>query len=153
MALRAAGHGLRVCVVQFVKSRADTGEVRALALLPGAEVCVCGEGFVRASDGADRRAGHREAAERGLAVAAAKLADGAYGMVVLDEVCCAVAFGLLRAEDVLKAVGGAAPGTVAVLTGRDACERLIGAADTVSRVETVKHGLDAGWPAQAGVEW
>jgi cob(I)alamin adenosyltransferase len=152
MALRAAGHGMRVCVVQFIKGRADTGEVRALSALAGAEVHVCGAGFVRAHAGAES-AEHRRAAEAGLKLASDKLRDPSLGMVILDEVCGAVSLGLISARDVLAALGGAAPGTVIVLTGRDAAAELVDAADTVSRVECVKHGMDAGWKAQAGVEW
>lgn len=151
LALRAAGHGLRVCVVQFIKARRDTGEVLALAQLQNVEVHVCGEGFVMR--GCRDAAGHRQAAHAGLALASAKLADPSYGMVIMDEICGAVSLGLLRAEEVLAALAGAAPGVVAVLTGRDACEELVRAADTVSSVACVKHGSAAGWPAQRGVEW
>ncbi len=151
MVLRAVGHGQRVSVVQFIKRRVDTGEARALAGLPGVELRLCGEGFVRAKTGPAFEA-HSQAAEAGLRLAAQKLRDPAYGMVVLDEVCGAVAYGLLAASAVCAAIQSATPGTVIVLTGRDACRELIDLADTVSRIECVKHGMDTGWPAQNGVE-
>jgi len=151
MVLRAAGHGLRVCVVQFIKGRGDTGEARALAGVPGVELHLCGEGFVRAQSGPAFES-HARAAAAGLQLAARKLNDPAFGMVVLDEVCGAAALGLLDPHAVRTAIEGAAPGTVIVLTGRDACPELIGLADTVSRIDCVKHGMDSGWPAQAGVE-
>ena len=151
MALRAVGHGRRVCVLQFIKRCSDTGEARALALLPGTELHLCGQGFVMAKSGPVFEA-HARAAEDGLRLAAQKLRDPAFGMVVLDEVCGAVAHGLLTAQAVREAVESAAPGTTVVLTGRDACAELIGLADTVSRIACVKHGMDAGWPSQEGVE-
>jgi cob(I)alamin adenosyltransferase len=151
MVLRAVGNGLRVCVVQFIKSRKDTGEARALALLPGVEVHACGEGFVLPQGGHVREK-HARSAQAGLALAAQKLSDPAFGMVVLDEVCGAVALELLEAQAVCEALCAAAPGTVIVLTGRDACRELVERADTVSRVECVKHGMNDGWPAQKGVE-
>jgi len=152
MVLRASGHGQRVCVLQFIKARRDTGEVRALGRLEGVEAHVCGEGFVR--PGRDEPAGrHRLAAEAGLALAAEKLGDPAYDLVVLDEVCGAVSLGLLSARAVADVVAAAAPGKVIVMTGRNACRELIDAADTVSGVTCVKHGMSAGWPAQAGVEF
>ena len=95
---------------------------------------------------------HKRAAQAGLAWAAQKLSDPAFGMVVLDEVCGAVALGLVEAHAVCEALCAAAPGTVIVLTGRDACRELVEMADTVSRVECVKHGMNDGWPAQKGVE-
>jgi cob(I)alamin adenosyltransferase len=152
MVLRAAGHGLRVCVVQFIKRQADTGEAQALACLTGVELHLCGEGFLRAKSGPAFES-HARAAAAGLLLAAHKLRDPSYGMVVLDEVCGAVALGLLSASSVRAALGAAAPGTAVVLTGRDACPELMELADTVSRIECVKHGMSQGWPAQKGVEW
>jgi cob(I)alamin adenosyltransferase len=151
MVLRAVGHGLRVCVVQFIKRRGDTGEARALAGLASVEVHLCGEGFFRGQAGSNLEA-HTRAAEEGLRLAAQKMSDPGYSMVVLDEVCGAVAHGLLDAQAVRAAIEGAAPGTVIVLTGRDACQDLIDLADTVSRIACLKHGLDVGWAAQEGVE-
>jgi len=151
MVLRAAGHGQRVCVLQFVKRRGDTGEARALTWLPGVEMYQCGEGFVVAKAGPVFEA-HARAAQAGLRLAAQKLRDPAYGMVVLDEVCGAVSHGLLTPQAVCSALAEAAPGTTVVLTGRDACGELVDLADTVSRIECVKHGMDSGWPAQEGVE-
>lgn len=152
MALRAVGHGRRVCVLQFFKRRNDVGEARALALLPGVEQHLCGEGFLFPGATESERDAHAAAAREGLRLAASKLADPAFGMVILDEVCGAVACGLLAVRDVLDAIDGTVSGTVVVLTGRDACPELIERADTVSRVACVKHGFDAGWPAQEGVE-
>jgi cob(I)alamin adenosyltransferase len=152
MALRAAGHGFQVCVMQFIKRRGDTGEARALAGVPKVELHLCGEGFVVAKAGPVFEK-HARAAESGLARVAMKLSDPAYGMVVLDEVCGAVAQGLLTPQAVRAAIDGAARGKVIVLTGRDACQELIDLADTVSRIECVKHGMADGWPAQEGVEW
>lgn len=153
MVVRAAGHGLRTCVIQFVKDRRDTGEVRALAQLPGMELHVCGDGFVLPSDDGPARNGHRRAAEAGLALARRKLADPSYGLIVLDEICGAVALGLLDVAAVCEALAAAAPGPAIVLTGRGAPPELIALADTVSRVDCVKHGYDAGCPAQPGVEF
>ena len=151
MVLRAVGHGQRVCVIQFIKNRRDTGEAKALALLEGVETRMCGEGFVWPGKG-PVAADHKKAAEAGLALAAEKLGDPAFGMVVLDEICGAVALRLLDAQEVMGALKKAAPGKVIVLTGRDACQELVALADTVSRIECVKHGMNEGWPAQKGVE-
>ena len=58
----------------------------------------------------------------------------------------------VKPKNLRAAIEGAAPGTVIVLTGRDACQELIDLADTVSRIECVKHGMHNGWPVQKGVE-
>ncbi len=151
MALRAAGHGQRVCILQFIKRGHDTGEARAFEKITGVEFHVCGEGFVMVKSGPVFEK-HVRAAQAGLRLAALKLRDAVYGMVILDEVCGAVAHGLLSAQAVRDAVSSAVPGLTVVLTGRDACPELVALADTVSRIECVKHGMDFGWPAQEGVE-
>ena len=151
MVLRAAGHGLRVFVVQFMKCRQDTGEVLALRRFPEVEVRPCGLGFVPKPH-SPAFPKHRAAAEEALRLAAERMADPALGMMVLDEVCGAIRAGLLREADVLAALDRAHPGLILVLTGRGATPALIERADTVSRIESVKHGLDSGWQAQKGVE-
>ncbi|MCL1920875.1 MAG: cob(I)yrinic acid a,c-diamide adenosyltransferase [Kiritimatiellaeota bacterium] len=152
MALRAAGHGLRVCVIQFIKQSDDTGEARALRLLPGTELHVCGKGFVRQSDSDTLRGSHCAAAAAGLALAREKLADAATHVVVLDELCSVPALGLLPLQPILDCLAAAAPGKVIILTGRDASQALIDLADTVSHIHAVKHPYPT-LPAQPGVEF
>lgn len=151
MVLRAVGAGLRVRLFHFIKERQDVGELAALRRFPEVAVHFCGRGFVRGRDAA-RLAEHRAAAAQGLTLAAAALRDPAVGMVVLDEICGAVALDLVSRRDLLAALRQAHPGQIVVLTGRDACAELVALADTVSRIVCVKHGMDAGFPAQRGVE-
>jgi len=151
MVLRAAGHGLRVALIHFIKADRDTGETRALARFPEVEVVFCGRGFVRAPSPA-QLARHREAAQRGLNLARERLQAPEPAMVVLDEICGAVALGLLDASAVAEAVRNAPPGKIVILTGRQAAPELLALADTVSAIACVRHGMDAGWPAQPGVE-
>lgn len=152
MVLRAVGHGMRVGVVQFLKQRQDTGELKGLALLPGVEVFVSGAGFVVPVDGEVEDC-HRVAAGKGVERAVELLGDAAVDMVVLDELCGAIALGLVSLERVLGLVRGASAGKVVVITGRGAPAELVELADTVSEVVEVKHGMAVGWPAQRGVEW
>ena len=153
MVLRAAGHGLRVCVIQFVKQSADTGEARALKLLPGVEHHICGNGFVLPSDSTAQRGHHAAAAEAGLALAREKLADPKTDMLLLDEICAAVALNLLPLQPVLDALQTAPPGKTVILTGRDAPQAFIDLADTVSHIHATKHAYTANRSAQPGVEF
>lgn len=151
MVLRAAGHGMRVCLIHFIKADRRTGEALALARLPGVEVHFHGLGFVREPTPA-MLARHREAAEQGLVLARERLRSPGTDLVVLDEICGAIALGLLDVRAVAEAVRAARGGMIVILTGRNAPPELIELADTVSRIDAVKHGLDAGFPAQRGVE-
>jgi cob(I)alamin adenosyltransferase len=152
MALRAYGHGIPIALVQFVKSDTATGEFNALGRMAGIEIRVAGLGFVPPETDPGFAA-HRRAAGEGLGIAGEQASSGRYGLVILDEICYAVARHLLEEEAVLGLIREAAPGVTLVLTGRGATEGLIAAADTVSEIRAVKHGFDAGRKAQKGVEY
>lgn len=153
MVLRAAGHGLRVSVLQFVKNRSDTGEARALQRLPGVEHLLCGSGFVTPSDTEEKRTLHGRSAAEGLKLARLRLSDPQIHMVVLDEICSAVNLKLLCEQEILDLLASASDGKIIILTGRNAPQALIDIADTVSSIEEVKHGLRQHIPAQPGVEY
>ena len=151
MAFRAAGHGLRTCFVQFIKSDATVGEIAAAAGSETIEIHPTGLGFLPPGEHPDFPR-HREAAQAGLRKAAEAAADGRYALVVLDEVLLAVARGLIEQDQVAELVAQTAPQVCLVLTGRDASPALIDLADTVTEMRCVKHGLQAGIAAQKGVE-
>ena len=151
MALRAAGHGIRTRVIQFIKADATVGELRALPQLQQVEIVQTGLGFVP-NPTATAWPKHQAGAGEGLRLAKAAMADARFGLVILDEICVAVALGLLKEDDVIAAVRQAHPGNRVVLTGRGATPGLIALADTVTNMQCVKHGFQAGIPAQEGVE-
>jgi cob(I)alamin adenosyltransferase len=150
MALRARGHAMPVCVVQFVKSDASVGEVAA-ARQCGMEIIQTGLGFLPAANEAHFES-HRAAAQDGLRRARKILADHRYAMVILDEVCLAVARGLLEEQQVIETLRQAPPETCLVLTGRNATPGLLALADTVTEMRCVKHALHLGRVAEEGVE-
>jgi cob(I)alamin adenosyltransferase len=152
MALRAAGHGQQVLIVQFVKADDTTGELLACRHLAGLEIVQVGLGFLPRDD-APAFARHREAAERGLALAREALASRPLHLLVLDEVCLAVARGLLTEAALLDLLRERTHPACVVLTGRGATPGLIAAADTVTEMRCLAHGLAQGIAAQPGVEY
>lgn len=151
-AVRAAGHGVNVFIMQFIKNRDDTGESLFCAGVDTIDIEQGGLGFVP-SPGTPAWERHRCAAADALTRAREAVAAGRYGMIVLDEVCTAVSLQLLAAGEVLAFIRSLAPDMIAVLTGRDCPPSLSDAADTVSEIDNVKHGLDSGIRAQKGVEY
>lgn len=152
MALRAAGHGMKTLIIQFVKGDPETGEVAACKKTPGIEIIQTGRGFVpRREDPSFEE--HRRAASGGLAIAEKAMERGDMDMLVLDEICNAIARGLLAEEDVLAVIGKSAPGISIVLTGRNASAGLVAIADTVTEMRMVKHGRAKGLTARKGVEY
>lgn len=150
-ALRAAGHGLRVCIVQFIKGQSQTGEAKAFAALADrVEFHVMGSGFTWQQK--DKEAVVQVGREA-FAFAREKIMSGGYDMVVLDELTYLVKYGMVSEEDVLDLIRRRPPGLHLVITGRDAGEKLMEAADLVSEVRMIKHPYDAGIMAQKGIEY
>ncbi|MBA3876172.1 MAG: cob(I)yrinic acid a,c-diamide adenosyltransferase [Anaerolinea sp.] len=155
-ALRAAGAGLRVAIVQFIKGAWQTGEVRALRRtgLP-IEVVRSGRGFTieRLRDPRIPMSEHEAAAQAGLVRARELVSGGAADLVVLDEIFGAVTAGLIGEADVLALLEARRPETHLVLTGRAAPEAVVARADLVSEVRLVKHPYVRGVRAQRGIEF
>lgn len=150
IAMRAAGHGERVAVVQFMKSgRWKSGE-RLAAQRLGVDWSVIGDGFTWDSEDLDRAAAiAREAWEE----AATRIAGGAYDVVVLDEITYPLTWGWVPTGDVVAAIAGRPAHTSIVLTGRDAPDELRALADTVSESTNVKHAYDDGIAALKGIDF
>ncbi|MEW6356013.1 MAG: cob(I)yrinic acid a,c-diamide adenosyltransferase [Planctomycetota bacterium] len=152
MALRAVGHGMPTFILQFMKADPSTGEIAALKRLPNVEIVQAGLGFAP-PPGSPKFPEHAQAARNALAKASEALASDKYAMVILDEICNAVARGLLDEDRVVQMVEKKPEGMILVLTGRGATDRLIALADTVTEMRAIKHGLAEGRKAQEGVEF
>jgi len=160
-ALRAAGHGLRVCFVMFLKGDADLGEVGAAARL-APEISVRQFGASRAemaSRGGEAwwQAGFNDAdrrmAREGLDIARAAIASADYDLVVLDEANVAMSERLLPVDEMLDAIRARPAHVEVILTGRNAPPEVIAAADLVTEMRALKHPFDKGVPARRGIEW
>lgn len=151
LALRASGYGMRVCILQFLKADAATGEVAALARDAHIELYQTGLGFPTKPSETEWGC-HQAAARAGLERARNVLAAGRHEVVILDEICLAVASGLLAEAEVTAVLRAAPCDRIVVLTGRGATPGLMAQADTVTEMRCIKHGLQAGQRAQRGVE-
>ena len=146
---RALGHGMKVGVCQFIKSRTDTGEEAFLGKQPGVEWHVLGDGFTWDTQNREQDIA---TAERGWEVARRMLADPAYQLVVLDELTYLLSYGYLDSDVVLDALAQRPPMQHVIVTGRAASEALIELADTVSIIADEKHAYRAGIKAQPGID-
>lgn len=148
--VRALGHGMRVCVVQFIKSNDRTGESRFLGGIEGVDLHVAGQGFVC---GSRDRQEHSRAALRAWDIARSALSSSSYGMVVLDEITYPVRYGMIEVSGILEALDRRPPHMHVVLTGRDAAPELLARADLVTEMKEVRHPLAEGMRAQKGIEY
>lgn len=146
---RALGHGMKVGVVQFIKSRTDTGEEAFFGKQSGVEWHVTGDGFTWDTQNREQDIA---TAQRGWAVAKAMLADATYQLIVLDELTYLLSYGYLDADDVLDALAQRPRMQHVIVTGRGASDALIELADTVSIIADEKHAYRAGVKAQRGID-
>ncbi len=151
MALRASGYGMRILIIQFIK-HCRSGELDAVEKLSNITIVQTGMGFVYDKSNAELEV-HKNAAEKGLHLAEQAIVDGDYQLIILDEICYAVSKGRLEEQKVIAVLEKANPDACLVLTGRGATEALLDLADTVTKMQCVKHAMDSGTPAQRGVEF
>ena len=147
---RGWARGWDVGVVQFVKGgQWKTGE-RKLADHLGISWDTLGDGFTWESTDLERTA---ELGRAAWDVAAAKLADGAHDLLILDELTYVMKYGWVPVADVVDTVRDRDPKVNVVITGRNAPDELIEIADTVTEMRKVKHAMDAGIKARKGIEY
>ncbi|MGB9881983.1 MAG: cob(I)yrinic acid a,c-diamide adenosyltransferase [Methanomassiliicoccales archaeon] len=151
LAMRAAGHGKRICIIQFMKRCGECGEVKAVKKFDTITLRQFGTGMFVVK-GKHKKEDTEEAA-RGMVFASEALTSGLYDLVILDEICIAVDFGLIDVDDVLELLKKRNPGVDVVLTGRNAPEALIDVADLVTEMKAVKHPYDDGMGAREGIEY
>ncbi len=150
LALRAVGRGLKVCMFQFIKGGGRYGEhLAAEKLAPLLTIIQSGRpGWVNTKDITE----DRRVAQEAFARAGELLTSGEFDIFICDEINGAVAFGLIDVEQVLELISSKPAQTELVLTGRNAHERVIEAADLVTEMREIKHYYTAGVPARTGIE-
>jgi cob(I)alamin adenosyltransferase len=151
-ALRAAGQGLRVLILQFMKKQRNIGELKAI------EACNLpirleqhGRAVFFKSRACEPMDIHM--ASRGMAAFKEAMESGRYAMIILDEINMAVHFGLVQWSDLKQLLERKPPGLHVLLTGRNAQPDLIEMADLVTEMREVKHPFRDGIQAQAGIEY
>ncbi|MBB3953723.1 cob(I)yrinic acid a,c-diamide adenosyltransferase [Novosphingobium sediminicola] len=151
MVVRAIGHGMKVGVVQFVKGAMTTGEKAVFDAFPGnVEFKPMGEGFTwntqdRSRDIATTRTAWDEVKRM--------IADPSYDMVLADELNIVLRYDYLPLDEVLEVLSAKPEMQHVIVTGRNAPDALIEAADLVTDMTMVKHPFRSGVKAQAGIEF
>ena len=149
-ALRAAGHGQQVAIVQFLKGSWNYGETTALQALPNVDLRRIGSGFTwEAADPTVPRALAREAWDLAKDLAASDRLD----LLVLDELNYAVTEGYISVDEVLGFLGSKPERLSVIITGRNAAPGLIEVADTVTEMRCIKHAFEQGGAAKKGIEY
>jgi cob(I)alamin adenosyltransferase len=150
LAFRAAGRGLRVHIIQFMKGDETYGEFKSCREHPLIAIEQYGrKEFVNPNEPTtvDLELGER-AMERSREV----LAEGEADVVILDELSVAIAFKVVKLRDALALVELRKPHVELVITGRGAPRELIDRADLVTEMREVKHPFKKGVLARQGID-
>lgn len=156
LVMRALGRGFPIGIVQFVKGKWETGERAVLEKFPDlVTMRTMGEGFTW--DTQDRQR-DIDAARQAWDVAkemieASRGPDPAYRMILLDELNIVLRYDYLDIDEVVDVLANRPPDLHIIVTGRNAKEPLIEAADLVTEMTMVKHPFRAGVKAQPGIEF
>ncbi len=151
--VRAAGQGLKCCMIQFMKSKTDRyGEHFSLEKL-GIEIHTMGDGFTWDTNDP---AQDIKTSEETWALCVEKMRSGEYDLLVFDELVYVLDYKFLDLDAVLeeiKTIREQQPAIHIVVTGRNAPEKLIESANLVTEMKEIKHPFHAGIYAQQGIEF
>ena len=150
MALRAAGAGLKVLIIQFMKGQ-HYSEITSLERLAD-HIEVMQTGRSRCIRREEVEDVDREEAARGLYRARQALVESDVDMLILDEILVAHWFGLVSTKEILALIQDRPPAVELILTGRRAPAEIVQQADLVTEMLEIKHYYTAGVQARKGIE-
>jgi cob(I)alamin adenosyltransferase len=163
MALRAWNQGFDVAVFQFVKSAkwkvGEEAAFRELGRLHDEQGIGGPVQWHKMGSGWSwtRKPGtdvdHAAAAADGWTEIAGRLAAERHDFYVLDEFTYPLKWGWVDTDEVVATLASRPGNQHVVITGRDAPQRLVDAADLVTEMTKVKHPMDTGRKGQRGIEW
>ena len=150
MIARALGHDMKVGIVQFIKGAMSTGEEAFYRRFPEqVSYHVVGDGFTWDTQNLEQ---DKASAEAGWDIVKTMLQDDSINVVLLDELNIVLKMKYLDADKVIADLNARPAMQHVIITGRGAPDSIIEAADTVSRIEDVKHAFRDGIRAQKGIE-
>jgi cob(I)alamin adenosyltransferase len=156
-AFRAAGNGMRVLILQFLKGSWHYGELDAAKIMgtppnPDFVIKQMGRGFVKVG-GAETDPEDIRMVEAAWDEAAEAILSDDWDLVVLDEINYAIGYKMLDPQAVADVLARKPERVHVILTGRNAHPILVEIADTVTEMREVKHAYQKGILAQRGIEF
>jgi len=151
VSLRAAGHGLRIGIVQFMKDF-QYGELKALKRFDdlitvrrfGNDRFVFKKEMPSEKDKAE--------AAKGLSEAREMMQSSKYDIIILDEICVAIYFKLVTEKQVLEVIDFRPQNIELILTGRYCPPSIMARGDLVTEMKDVRHYYQKGVRSRTGIE-
>jgi cob(I)alamin adenosyltransferase len=165
IALRSLGFSRKVLFIQFLKS-GDSSENIFFKDIKNIEVKTFGQkGFFLPLEELEKKPflkkmgvkpigeKDRELGEEALSLFKKSIFGKTYDLIVLDEICPAINFGVVDKEELLKLLKDNQDRKDIVLTGRDCIEELKVVADLVTEIKNIKHYYQKGIKAKKGIDY
>ena len=151
MVFRAAGWGMKVCVIQFIKGQWQTGEQKAAERFDNIEWHALGDGFTWDTKNPEQDI---KTSRDIWAFSKQKILSGQFDLVVLDEINYCCGYQWIDGQEVADFIQQDKPAWLhLVLTGRNAAPEVIAIANTVTEMQRIKHAFDTGIKAEQGIEF
>lgn len=151
MVFRAAGWGMKVCVIQFIKGQWQTGEQRAAERFDNIEWHALGDGFTWDTKNPEQDI---KTSREIWDFSKQKILSEEFDLVLLDEINYCCGYGWITGEEIADFVKQEKPGWLhLVMTGRNAAPEVIEVAHTVTEMTRIKHAFETGIKAEQGVEF
>ncbi len=151
VAFRAAGWGMQVCVIQYIKGQWQTGEQKAAERFENIEWHALGDGFTWDTQNPEQ---DRKTSRQIWDFSREKIVSEKYDLVVLDEINYCCGYGWLTGVEIADFISSCKPRWLhLILTGRNAPQEVLEVADTVTEMRAMKHAFQQGIKAQKGIEF
>lgn len=155
--LRAVGQGLKVLILQFIKSGNGYGELEGLKRLGDAvTIKSMGKGFIyykRDEVSPEELKTHKTAAQEAWQTLVDEVNSDKWDLIVMDEINNAINYNLISVDEVVHMLRNKPKRLHLILTGRYAKPEIIDLADTVTEMNVVKHAYQNGIKAAKGIEF
>ena len=152
LAMRAAGTGLNVCVIQFIKGYKNIGELKSAKNL-GENLQIIQFHDDRARTIGQPQTIHKVAAQKALKYVQKIIKEAKHDLVILDEINNALFYKLIPVKKVLEILDSKPTKMELVLTGRNAPAEILEKAHLVTEMKKIKHPFDNGINARKGIEY
>ena len=151
VAFRAAGWGMKVCVIQFIKGKWKTGEERAAKQFDNIEWHALGDGFTWDTKNPEQDI---RTSREIWDLCKAKVRSEEFDLVLFDEINYCSGYGWISGEEIATFIREEKPQWMhMILTGRNAAPEVIEVADTVTEMKMIKHAYESDIPATQGIEF
>jgi len=151
LAIRAAGWGDRVAMIQFIKGYKKTGEWQAIKKLNQIDIYQTNSCNVMAIGEPSKE--DKKSVKKALELARKIISEAKHKVIILDEINNALFYDLVEAGEIIKLLKNKPDELTIVLTGRGAPPEIIEIADLVTEMKNLRHPFDKGVPAKKGIDY